>query len=221
MTYTVEILETGNVTHNVRRFRVEKPEGFTFKPGQATEVGIDREGYREEKRPFTFTSLNDWEDLEFTIKIYPDHEGVTDELGKLAPGDALIIDEPWGTIEYKGPGVFIAGGAGVTPFIAILRDLQQKGALDGHTLIFSNKREEDIILREEFEAMRGLTAVFTLTGEEAAGLEHGKIDRDFITRHVKDFGQRFYVCGPDGMVEDMRAMLTELGADTEGLVFEK
>jgi ferredoxin-NADP reductase len=221
MTHTVEILETDNVTHNVRRFRVEKPAGFVFKPGQATEVTLDREEWRDEKRPFTFTSLNDWDDLEFTIKIYPDHGGVTDQLGRLEAGDRLIIDDPWGTIEYKGPGVFIAGGAGVTPFIAILRDLEKKGAIVGHTLIFSNKRERDIILRSEFEAMHGLNTIFTLTGEEVAGLEHGKVDRDFITRHVKDFDQKFYVCGPDGMVEDMKDLLSEFGADTEGLVFEK
>jgi predicted ferric reductase len=40
---------------------------------------------------------------------------------KLKHGDELIIRDVWGAIEYKGEGVFIAGGAGVTPFIAILR----------------------------------------------------------------------------------------------------
>jgi predicted ferric reductase len=44
--------------------------------------------------------------------------------GKLKHGDELIIRDVWGAIEYKGEGVFIAGGAGVTPFIAILRQLQ-------------------------------------------------------------------------------------------------
>jgi predicted ferric reductase len=44
------------------------------------------------------------------------------KLGKLK--HELIIRDVWGAIEYKGEGVFIAGGAGVTPFIAILRQLQ-------------------------------------------------------------------------------------------------
>lgn len=221
MPHTVEILEISDTTHDVRRFRFERPDGFSFVPGQATEVAIDRDGWREEKRPFTFTSLNDWDDLEFTIKIYPDHHGVTDQLGKLEAGDRLLIDDPWGTIEYKGPGVFIAGGAGVTPFIAILRDLAQKGALDGNMLLFSNKTERDIILRKEFEQMRGLDCVFTLTDEKADNLEHGKVDRAFIARHVKDFDQHFYVCGPDGMVDDIKAILADLGADADGVVFEE
>jgi ferredoxin-NADP reductase len=38
--YTVKILETEFVTHDVKRFRVEKPDGCEFKPGQATEVTI-------------------------------------------------------------------------------------------------------------------------------------------------------------------------------------
>lgn len=221
MTHTVRILETATVTHNVRRFRTEKPDGFSFTPGQATEVAIDKDGWREEKRPFTFTSLTGWPDLEFTIKLYPEHDGVTEQLGHLKTGDRLILDDAWGTIAYKGPGVFIAGGAGVTPFIAILRDLEKKGALDGHSLIFSNKRERDIILRDEFEGMRGLSTVFTLTQEETGGLEHGKIDREFLTRHVKDFDQHFYVCGPERMVDDIKEILDNLGAEPDGLVFEE
>jgi predicted ferric reductase len=45
------------------------------------------------------------------------------KIRKLKHGDELIIRDVWGAIEYKGE-VFIAGGAGVTPFIAILRQLQ-------------------------------------------------------------------------------------------------
>lgn len=221
MPHSVKILETGDVTHNVRRFRLEKPEGFSFEPGQATEVAVDKDGWRDEKRPFTFTALPSRKDLEFTIKIYPDHEGVTEQIGKLEAGDRLILDEAWGTITYKGPGVFIAGGAGVTPFIAILRDLQAKGAISGHTLIFANRTERDIILREEFEQMNGLRTVFTVTDEQAGGLEHGMIDRSFIARHVKDFDQHFYICGPDEMVADIKAILAELGADADAVVFEK
>ncbi|MEO8414268.1 MAG: flavodoxin reductase, partial [Ginsengibacter sp.] len=77
----------------------------------------------EEKRPFTFTSLNENPYLEFTIKRYEDHHGITDKMHQLMPGDELIISDVWGAIEYKGPGYFIAGGAGITPFISILRQL--------------------------------------------------------------------------------------------------
>ena len=117
----IRILHIQQVTHDVKRFRCEKPRDYQFAPGQATEVSINKEGWKEEKRPFTFTSLNNDPFLEFTIKIYSDHAGVTNELNTLSAGDELIVRDVWGAIEYKGPGYFIAGGAGITPFIAIFR----------------------------------------------------------------------------------------------------
>lgn len=221
MPTSVKILHTEPVTHDVRRYRVVKPDGFSFEPGQATDVALDKEGWREETRPFTFTALPDADTLEFTIKSYHDHDGVTHQLWSTQPGDALLIDDSWGTITYKGPGVFIAGGAGVTPFIAILRKLAADGRLDGHTLIASHKTEEDIILRDEFEAMPGLTCIWTVTGEESSPLNRGKIDKGFLQHHVKSFDQNFYVCGPDQMIDDIKATLKDLGADADGITFEE
>ena len=71
--------------------RIERPDGYAFVPGQATDVAIDQDGWRDEKRPFTFTGLRQWRDLEFTIKIYSDHDGVTSRLATLQEGDTLLI----------------------------------------------------------------------------------------------------------------------------------
>ena len=221
MAHTVKILKVEPVTHDVRRFTVEKPEGFRFEPGQATLVSINDPEWQKEKRPFTFTSLNEWPELEFTIKIYADHDGVTRRLGELEAGDELLIRSPWGTIQYKGPGWFIAGGAGVTPFIAILRQLQKDRQLAGNTLLFSNKTNRDIILRDEFEAMDGLACVFTVTDEPDPALESRRIDRRFLEEKIKDFGARFYVCGPEQLVEDIKGHLAALGATSDSVVFEQ
>ncbi len=222
MSYTVEIKDVQPVTHDVRQFTVEKPEGFDFEPGQATEVAIDREGWRDEKRPFTFTSLPGDPDLQFVIKIYPDHDGVTEQIGKLEAGDSFIIGDAWGTIQYKGPGVFLAGGAGVTPFIAILRDLHRMGEVDGNRLIFSNKTEEDIILEEEFREILGDHFLNTLTEVNDSEKYLTKfIDREFIENHIDNFDQNFYVCGPPQFVSDIGTYLQEMGADSDGIVFEE
>jgi ferredoxin-NADP reductase len=221
MSTSVAILAVENVTHNVRRYALEKPEGFKFQPGQATELSIDKDGWRDEKRPFTFTALNDWPTLDFTIKSYTDHDGVTNELYGLQPGARLILRDVWGTITYKGPGTFIAGGAGVTPFIAILRQAQKDRKLAGSRLIFSNKTEADIILRDEFEAMGGLETVFTVTDDAESKYLHDRIDEKFLKRHVPDFSGNFYVCGPDAMVKQIRQTLKGLGASADSVTFEK
>ena len=128
MEKTVKILMTGFVTHDVKRFVVERPAGYAFQPGQATKLSIHQPGWADKARPFTFTSLDEDLVLEFIIKGYFDHDGVTKKLHSLAPGHELILRDVWGTIAYKGPGVFIAGGAGITPFIAILRRLTHQGS---------------------------------------------------------------------------------------------
>lgn len=223
MAHTVKILDTESVTHDVKKLTLEKPGGYEFEPGQATEVAIDKEGWRDEKRPFTFTSLNEDEHLEFVIKIYEDHDGVTEQIGKLKAGDALLIDEPWGTIQYKGEGTFLAGGAGINPFIAIFRDLHKKGEIGDNKLIFSNKADKDIILKEEFSEMLGDNFINVITDHPTD--EHiflnGFIDKDFLASRIDDLDQPFYVCGPGPFNESMMNYLKELGADPDALVFEE
>ena len=217
----VRILKSEMVTHNVRHYRIEKPKNFHFGPGQATEVSIDKPGWTDRKRPFTFTSLRDEPDLEFTIKSYRDHPGVTNALWGCEAGDYLLLRDVFGTIQYRGPGTFIAGGAGVTPFIAILRSLNAKGGLAGNRLIVSNQTERDIILRDEFEAMKGLETLWTVTADPKSKLLQQRIDVAFLREHVADLAQHFYLCGPDAMVADLRAALQELGADVSSLTWEK
>ena len=132
-----------------------------------------------------------------------------------------MIRKPWGTIQYKGPGWFIAGGAGVTPFIAILRQLAKDGRIAGNTLLFSNKTSRDIILRDEFEAMDGLTCVFTVTDETDPSLENRRIGRRFLEEKITDLKKNFYVCGPEQMVEDIKKHLEALGAQADSVVFEQ
>lgn len=219
--HTVKILKVENVTHNVKRFTLSKPENYRFTPGQATDITIDLPEWKNERRPFTFTALNDWDTLEFTIKIYDDHNGVTNELGKLKPSDQLIIHDVFGAIHYKGEGVFIAGGAGVTPFIAILRSLYKEDKIGNNKLIFSNSTKADIILKDEFERMLGKNFINTLTKEKTDEYDNDKIDQNYLGNKVNNFNQYFYICGPDAMVEDIHKDLLALGVKEDKIVIEE
>jgi ferredoxin-NADP reductase len=219
MDYIVKILEIQEITHDVKSFRVSKPPGFRFTPGQATDLSIARDEWRDEKRPFTFTSLNHSPYLEFTIKRYSDHKGVTDQLHQLSVGEELLIGDPWGAINYQGPGIFIAGGAGITPFIAILRQLYQDRLLEDNILYFSNKTSKDIIYHEELFRMLGERVLFILSRESNS--KSSRIDAKFLEREVSDFGQHFYICGPDKMVQEISSLLNDKGASSDSVVFEK
>lgn len=221
MTHRIILKSIEPVTHDTNRLTFEKPEGFDFTPGQATDFALDREGWREERRPFTFTGLPDDDHLEFTIKSYPDHDGVTERIGRMTPGDAALIADPWGAIKDKGNGVFIAGGAGVTPFISILRNkLAQSRSLQGNTLVFSNATDKDIILREEFEAMPGLNCYWTVTDQPGSPLAHGQIDAELLSTMVVPGRDTCYICGPDPMIGAMTKALGAVGVAEGRIITE-
>jgi len=220
--HIVKILECSYINHDVKHFIVEKPGGFSFIPGQAANVSINLPGWKDQLRPFTFTSLNKWPYLEFIIKIYDDHEGVTHQLGKTNAGAQLILHDVFGTILYKGPGIFIAGGSGITPFIAIFRELHRlKKLLPGNALIFSNKTADDIIIGEELTKMLGPAFINVFTRQGVIGFRERRIDRNFLIDTIHDFSRHFYVCGPEIFVREIVELLLGLGAPADTVIFER
>ena len=215
-----KILMTEFVTHDVKRFIVEKPEGYSYLPGQATLLSIPKEKWKDEFREFSFTSTNQDQVLEFTIKAYTSHDGFTKQLHTLKPGDDLTLHAPFGTIQYEGKGVFLAGGTGITPFLAILRQLHKEDELKGNKLFFSNKEVKDIIVEKELRQMFGNDLVLTLTRDDTQGYEHGRINKELIQKHVKNLDQKFYICGTDPFVLDLKTTLEKMGVSPENIIAE-
>jgi len=218
--HIVNILNTTKVTHDVMRFQFEKPEGYSFNPGQATEVSINTPDLKNEKRPFTFTCLNSADYLEFTIKIYKERNGITSKLGMLKPGDELIIRDVWGEIAYKGEGVFIAGGAGITPFISIFRDLHARNILIGNLLIFANKTKKDIILESELSCLLGGAFFSILSDEKAEGYSYGYLNEEFLRANIPPKYKKFYLCGPPPMMDSVLGYFSKMGIKGDSIIME-
>ncbi len=215
------ILMTEFITHDVKRFVLTRPEGFQFQPGQGVELAIDQPGWEDQKRPFTPTSLPKDDVLEFSIKGYPDHKGVTAKLHQLSSGARLLITEPFGTIQYDGPGTFIAAGAGITPFLSIIRNLAVDNQVGDHSLLFSNKGPADIICEKELRHYLGDAAHFICTRDHDCRCTKERIDKDYLEQHISDIQQNFYVCGPPPFVSAINSALKELGASPNALIFER
>lgn len=218
--HIVRILSIQPVSHDTRQYRVEKPAGYSFVPGQATEISLSDPAWQQERRPFTFTGRNEDPFLEFVIKSYPEHHGVTEQFLHLHEGDQVLIHDVWGAIQYQQEGVFLAGGAGITPFLAIFRQLHQQGELGTNRLLYSNKTYGDILFKNELDEMLGSNVSYTLTRETSHGISCRKMDESFLEEQISDFSQPFYLCGPDQMVHDLKAALKRLGADDELITVE-
>jgi ferredoxin-NADP reductase len=219
--HIVKIESIELITHDVLRIVTEKPKQYNFTPGQATEISINKNGWKNEKRPFTFTCLPEDHYLEFTIKTYPAHKSVTNKLLQLKKDDELILNDVFGAINYKGEGVFIAGGAGVTPFISIFRYLNSKNEIGVSKLIFANKTKEDIILEQEFKDLLGNNFINILSEEKANGYASGLITMDFLQDNFGGINQYFYLCGPPPMIEFIEKHLQNLNVEEKHIIKEE
>ncbi|MFW5821115.1 MAG: FAD-binding oxidoreductase [Bacteroidota bacterium] len=218
--HIVKIKSISPVTHDVNSYVVEKPEGYDFIPGQATEVSINHDEWKDETRPFTFTNLPEDDYLEFTIKSYTDHKGVTNKLLDLKAGDEFIIREVFGAINYENEGVFIAGGAGITPFVSIFRDLNKKDELGKNKLIFGNKTSKDIIYGGEFRNMLGENFINILSEEEKKGFKHGFVDEELLKQNNVDKARNVYLCGPPPMMDKVQELFEKFEIAEERIITE-
>ncbi|MBI3139373.1 MAG: flavodoxin reductase [Sphingobacteriales bacterium] len=216
----VKILTIEHLTHDVLKIVTEKPATLSYHPGQAVDISINKPKWEQELRAFTFTSLPADKHLEFTIKTYPSHNGVTQQLLLLNKGDELLVHDVFGDIAYKGEGIFIAGGAGVTPFIAILKQLEKENKIGNNKLIFANKTASDIILGDKFRQLLGNNFINILSDEKIANFEHGYISADLIKQKITEHTQYFYLCGPEPMMQAVERHLSSLGITDSFIVKE-
>ncbi len=218
--FVVKVRQADFVTYNVKRFIVEKPTSYVYIPGQAVDIAINKGELKKELRPFTFTSIPADDHLEFIIKIYTGHQGMTEKLLEVEAGDELILHEVFGSISYKGSGLFIAGGAGITPFISMFRQLKNESRLHGNTLLFANKTEADIILKSELKQLLG--ADYHNVLEVSASGEPGKhVDRELLKQYVNAHTLYYYVCGPQKFTESIVDNLAALGVASSQIILEQ
>ena len=150
---------------------------------------------------------------------------VGDRLGVLPPvGKFLPVYEPDRHL------LCIAGGSGVTPYRAFVREAILRKLDTQITVMFSVREPRDIIFDKEFRQMEKeyphLKFLVTCTrlkpGEVWPG-RTGRIDLAWIREQVKDLSTTiFYACGPTTLVEDMeRLVVNELGVPKAQVLMEK
>lgn len=219
--HKVKILSIEKIAQNIYKLLTEKPEGYSFIPGQFTEISLNGDIQSSNKAHFSFTGLVDVNNLEFIMKPCSGCNTLVKEIIKLKPSDELIIREPQGKLQYKGMGTFIAGGTGITPFISIFRNLKQKNDLAGNKLIYSNKTINDAILHNELLEMLGMNYTNLFTEERFQNVYFGRIDRNFLRMEIVDFAQYFYVSGSVEFVQNVKMILRNFEVTPDSIISEE
>jgi len=217
LNYLTTVLEKKWLTHDVFQLSIRKPDSFNYTLGQAVEISLHKDKDIL-KAPFTITSNNKKDsDLQFIIKVYAAHHGVTSQLAQLNTNDDLLISEAWSSFNYRGPGVFIAAGSGITPFVPALRLLKEQNKIEGHKLIFANKKAKDIILFEELNEIIGPQFYNVLSRDQLSGHSKGYVNSAYLNKIISDTQQHFYLCGPENFLKSVSNDLKALNV-TENFI---
>ena len=202
--------------------------------------GTDKEG-KEVRRSYTpITRVTKRGSMDLLVKVYypterfPEGGVLTQYLDKLKINDYLTICGPKGKVEYLGDGNFyfkkkglkkqfkkitmLAGGSGITPcFQSLLHLLDDKKADLTLNILFANKTEEDIVLREELDEIAEKTkarVAYTLDHPKDGwkgykGFINQTMLEDFIPPVSDD--HLVFFCGPKLMNKDCRTVLKTMG----------
>lgn len=230
--YKVKLIERKQAAENTTLYVFERPENFDYLPGQHVVVKLDIPSIptQDTLRTFTLCSSPTEENLKIVMR-----DGISDfkkTLQAIDEGKEVTIIGPAGRFTYQeGKNIsMIAGGIGIAPFRSMIKYAFDKNIDYNIILLYSNPTLERIAFYDEFKNISAtlsnmnLKVVNTLTQKtpEDWNEEQGRIDKNFIQKHVPDFDKRdFYICGPPKMVEDMENILKSLDISPDKIFTEK
>ena len=153
---------------------------------------------------------------------------VGDRLEVRGPIGGYFVWEAMGAAAAE-PLFLVAGGSGVVPLMAMLRHRARAGARNPARLLFSSRHWEEVIYREELDALAaagdGLEVVHTLTRSQPAGWMGyaRRIDDRMIAEVLEPLGAgaRCFVCGPTALVEVAANALVRLGLPADRVRTER
>jgi propane monooxygenase reductase subunit len=240
--YDEEVLRSG-VALSTQQMRVEEIEALThdihrlvlsgatinYNPGQYVDIQIPDS---DEVRSFSMANLPGGE-LEFMIKVY--EEGRFSSLlssGDLKPGDELEVTGPYGVFTLRAnsdrPLLFIGGGAGMAPILALLRSLAEQGSTRPAVYYYGARGPRDLFHTDELatlearlENFRFVPALSDCGEDEDWRGERGLIT-DVVARCEPELSEvDAYLCGPPPMVDAAIGLLVQKGVPESRVYYDK
>lgn len=233
--YQVRLRKKEEVAESTMAFYFEKPTGFQFKPGQFANLTLlnppetDAEG---NGRTFSIASAPLEEDLMFATRMRD--TAFKRVLKTMSLGTEITLAGPFGSFtlhsDSSRPGVFIAGGIGITPFRSMILNASKSRFPHRLLLIYSNRRPEDAAFMQELEGIEKGNTRYRLVGtmtqleksrQKWAG-RTGFLDKQMLSETIDDLKVSIcYVSGPPAMVSAIGHALSELGISEDAIRCEE
>lgn len=228
------LLRRERVAEGTMAFHFSRPSGFRHQAGQSLLMTlVDPPETDSEGNGRTFTIASAPHEPGLMIATRMRDTAFKRVLGTAPIGTAVRIDGPSGEMvlhdDAARPAVLLAGGIGITPFLAMARHAAHERLPHRLYLFYSNRRPEDAAFLPELTQMAQLNPNFrliaTMTEPEKSAQrwpgETGFIRREMLERHLDAMvNPMYYFAGPPPMTLAMREMLERMGVGDEAMRYE-
>ncbi|CCE01951.1 benzoate 1,2-dioxygenase electron transfer component BenC [Bradyrhizobium sp. STM 3809] len=205
--------------------RTEPANALRYLPGQYVNVSVPGSA---QTRSYSFSSTIKNGVADFLVRNIPGGLMSTYLASQAKAGDALTLTGPIGSFYLRAvtrPLLFLAGGTGLAPFLAMLEHLEANIPTHPVHMIYGVTNDADLV---EVAALEGLAKripgfTFTTVVADPASRHERK---GYVTHHMPDsalFGGDVdvYLCGPPPMVDAVRAYFAEKNISPASFHFEK
>lgn len=209
---------------------------FSFKAGQYITIRTTIDG-KEVRRAYSLCTPPTDKTFKVTVKEVKDGTFSVIANNKLKPGDMLEVHPPEGKFIFEPLNdnhphnyAAFAAGSGITPVLSILKTALQEEKYSRFVLVYGNKSPDDtIFFRELLELQMEhpdrlfIEFVYSQTKEDEA--HYGRIDDSTVNYVIKNRFQdtnftRFYLCGPEGMINHVTDVLLKNNIEKDKILFE-
>jgi ferredoxin-NADP reductase len=212
-------------TPGVSSFTLRLPAWRAHRAGQHYDVRLTApDGYQAQRSYSIASPPSRTGEVDLTIERIADGEVSPYFHDILEVGDRVEVRGPIGGYfvwepALGGPLLLVAGGSGVVPLMAMLRERATADPMPPAVLLYSSRTLDDVIYRDELASLdsndAGLRVIQTLTRSQPPGWTgyDRRIDRPMLTEAIGAAGLEplAYICGPTLLVEATANGLVELG----------
>lgn len=208
------------------RLEVDVQEGVVFEAGQYVRI---RPLGSDDWRSYSMANASGSTRLVFYIRLVPG--GVFSDwlVNQAAPGAEFELSAPRGSFFLRHearPRLFVAGGTGLAPFIAMLTDIEADATERElpTTLLMGVRTADHLFAREQVQALQNqMPGLDVLIASETGGIDgaHHGYPTDLIPGLRLEPKTRVYLCGPPPMVDAGRSACAGLGISRSDVICER
>ncbi|RVT79983.1 ferredoxin--NADP reductase [Flavobacterium sufflavum] len=213
----------------------ELKDNYEFVAGQYVNLRLTLDG-KEIRRAYSICSSPESGELRIAVKAVKDGLFSQFANNQLKAGDVLEVGKPEGKFVFEPEAnkqknyVAFASGSGITPVLSILKSVLKSEPKSSFVLVYGNKSPEQTIFHQELhdlhlQYVNRLFVHYVYSQVKVDEALFGRIDKSVVNyvlnnKHSALEFEKFYLCGPEAMIDNVSGILKEKNVKESAIKFE-